>query len=100
MSKFPIDPVFDLVFVKKDGESVNEAGLHMPESVKGRAVTGRVVAVGPGLRSTEDGKYLTPCVKVGDLVYVKEFTGYIIRYKNEEVHLFREGEIVGIVNDE
>lgn len=96
--EFPIEPLFDYIFVKKDSERMSK-GLHLPQSVKGRATTGKVVAVGPGLRSPEDGHYLTPCVKPGDTVYVKEFSGYIIRYEGQEVHLFREGEIVGVLNE-
>ena len=95
---FPIQPVFDLLFVKKDSEALTASGLHLPVSVKGRAVTGKVVAIGPGLRNHE-GTYLTPDIKVGDTVYVKEFSGYIVRYKDEEVHVFHENEIIGIVKD-
>lgn len=98
MTDFPIQPIFDLVFVKKDPEHTS-GGLDLPASVKGRAVTGTVVAVGPGLRNNDTGEFLTPQVKVGDRVYVKEFSGYIIRYNKEEVHLFKEGDIVGVIKE-
>lgn len=92
---FPIRPLYDQVFVKKDEAETTESGFHLPQSVKGRAVTGTVVAVGPGLLSPYLGKYLPMQVKVGDRVYLKEFSGWIIRYQGEEVHVFKEGEIIG-----
>jgi len=96
---FPIDPLFNRVFIKKDEAKQTASGLHLPETVKGRAQTGLVVAVGPGQRN-HLGKYITPCVKVGDRVYIAEFKGQIVRYKNQEVFIFNEDEIIGILNEE
>lgn len=95
---FPIEPLFDRVFVKKDETKKTESGLHLPETVKGRAQTGVVVAVGPGLRN-HLGEYLPPCVKVGDRVYIAEFHGKIVRYKDQEVFIFNENEIIGKLRD-
>lgn len=98
--EYPIKPLFDRVFIKKHEVSRTDSGLHLPETVKGRAVTGRVVAVGPGQRN-HLGDYIEPCVKVGDIVFLKEFTGYLIRYKDEEeVFVFNENEIIGVVSED
>lgn len=97
---FPIKPLYDQVFVKKDEAATTKSGLHLPETVKGRAVTGTVVATGPGLLSPYIGKFLPMQVKVGDRVYIKEFSGYILNYEDQEVHIFRENEIVGTVGAE
>jgi len=98
MSDFPIQPLFDNVFVKKDDASKTDSGLLMPQSIKGRAVTGTVVAVGPGHLNVETGKYVECAVKVGQKIYIKEFSGYIIRYKQyEEVFVFKDAEILGIL---
>ena len=38
MKQFPIQPLMDRVFVKKDDMSVDEkTGLHLPDTVKGTA---------------------------------------------------------------
>lgn len=95
MKKFPIEPLFDRVFVKKDAADKTESGFHLPQTVKGRAVTGTVVAVGAGRYSVDQGKFVPMTLKVGDRVYVKEFTGYTIRYEDEEVFVFQENEIIG-----
>jgi chaperonin GroES len=94
---FPVKPLYDQVFVKKSDASRTKSGLHLTESVKGRAVTGIVVAAGPGLLSPYTGGYLPMTVKEGDRVFIKEFTGYIIKYEEEEVHVFKENEIIGVI---
>ena len=95
---FPIQPLFDNVFVKKDDASRTESGLHLPQSVKGRAVTGTVVAVGPG-HLMENGNRIPCDVKVGDRVFLREFGGTIVRYKDEEVFVFKVMEIIGILRE-
>lgn len=96
---YPIEPLFDRVFVQKDPAKTTESGLHLPDTVKGRAVTGTVIAVGPGQRN-HLGEYLPMSIKVGDRVFLKEFSGYVIRYQDEEeVFVFTENEIIGVVKD-
>jgi len=92
---FPIKPLFDRVFVKKDSADKTESGFHLPQSVKGRAVTGTIVAVGDGHLNVDTGAWVPLNLLVGDRVYVKEFSGYTIRWADEEVHVFQAGEIIG-----
>lgn len=95
---YPVQPLYDQVFVKKDDGSVTKSGLHLTQSVRGRCVTGTVVAVGPGLLSPYTGGFLPMSVKVGDRVYLKEFSGYILKYEDQEdVHVFKENELVGVI---
>lgn len=100
MKQFPIKPLFDRVFVKKDNADTTSSGFHLPETVKGRAVTGTVVAVGDGHLGANTGEFIPCCCKVGDRVYVKEFSGYTIRWEGEEVHVFQDGEILGLLKKE
>lgn len=97
MSDFPIQPLYDRVFVKKDSEEKSAGGVFLPQSVKGRAVTGMVVAVGPG--RIWEGQYVPMTVKVGDKVYIKEFTGYTIKYQEQEVYVFTENDIIGVIKE-
>jgi len=99
VEEFGIKPLYDQVFVKKDDAEVTETGLHLPQTVKGRMPIGTVVAVGPGHLNVESGEYVPLPVKVGDKVYVKEFSGYMIRFREQEVHLFKGMEIVGVLTD-
>lgn len=98
---FPVKPLYDQVFVRKEDSSKTKSGIHLTDSVKGRAVIGVVVAAGPGLLSPFTGGFLPMTVKEGDRVYIKEFSGYIIKYEGEEdVHVFKENEIVGVIPGE
>jgi chaperonin GroES len=98
--KIPIQPLFDNVFVMKDDASTTESGLHLPQSVKGRAVTGIVVAVGPGHLNVEQNNYVPCSVKVGDKVFLREFSGSIIRYGGLEFFCFKNMEILGILRED
>ena len=99
--RFPIEPLMDRVFVVKDDMSVDKAtGFHLPQTVKGRAQTGTVVAVGPGYLDTATGEFHSMQLEVGDRVFLKEFDGYIIRYGGHEAFVFSEREILGRVLDE
>jgi len=95
---FPIEPLMDRVFVRKDDMSVDkDTGFHLPDTVKGRAQTGTVVACGPGYLNVQTGDFYPMQVKVGDKVFLKEFDGYIVRYAGQEVFVFTEKEIIGVV---
>jgi len=97
---FPVRPLYDQVFIDKDDESMTTSGLHLPQSTKGRAVIGTVLAVGPGLLSPYTGGFLPMSVKEGDKVFIREFSGQIIKYKEFECHCMKENEIVGVVMEE
>jgi len=93
---FPVEPLMDRVFVVKDDASIDKVtGFHLPDSVKGRAQTGTVVAAGKGYFNMETGLFVPMSIKTGDRVLVKEFDGYIIRYKEHQAFVFSEKEILG-----
>jgi chaperonin GroES len=97
---FPVQPLFDNVFIEKDDATTTASGLHLPQSVKGRAVTGTVVAVGPGHLNVDTGAYVPCSVKIGTRCFLREFSGYIIRYKEHELFVFKESEILGILKEQ
>lgn len=100
MDNFPIQPLGDRVFVEKDDASIDkETGFFMPETVKGRAKTGTVVAAGPGYLDLETGVFAPMNLKVGDRVFIKAFDGYIISYEGREFFIFTEKEILGKVKE-
>lgn len=94
---FPIEPLYDRVFVKKDEAETTQSGFHLPDSVKGRAVTGTVVAVGKGRYSVEKGEHVPMDVKAGDKVFLKAFDGYVVEIpEHGKVFVFSENEILGV----
>lgn len=96
---FPIEPLFDNVFVVKDKFEQTETGLHLPQTIKGRAQFGTVLAVGPGHLNVESATFVPCSVKKGDRVFLREFGGSIIRYKDIEFFVFKEMELLGVLND-
>ena len=99
VAEFPIQPLFDNVFVRKDNNDITKTGLHLPQTVAGRAVFGTVVAVGPGHLNVETGSFVPCSVKVGDRVYLKQFSGSIIKYEDLELFVYHEAEILGVMKD-
>jgi len=96
MSNFPIQPLFDKVFVKKDDAKKDKDDVFfLPDSVKGRAQTGTIVAIGPGYLDLVTGKFIPTTLKAGDRVFIREFDGYIIKYGEHEFFIFNEKDIVG-----
>ena len=57
-----------------------------------------MVAVGPGGR-TRDGGVVPVCVKEGDRVLLPEFGGSNVKLEDKEYAVFRDEEIVGILED-
>ena len=85
MTDFPIQPLFDKVFIKKDDATKDKDDLfYLPDSVKGRASTGTVIAIGPGYLDLVTGKFIPTTIKAGDRVFIREFDGYPIKYKDQE----------------
>ena len=56
----------------------------------------QVVAVGPGLKM-EDGSRLTVDVEVGNKVLLPEFGGNAVTIADEEMFLFRNNDILGVL---
>lgn len=97
MNDFPIEPLYDRVFVRKDEAQKTESGFELPDTVKGRAPTGVVVAVGKGRYSVDKGEYIPMNVKVGDRVFLKAFDGYVVEVPGHgKVHVFSENELLGV----
>ena len=69
-------------------------GILLPETSIGKANEGLVLAVGPGLRTREDGEFIPVGVEVGDKVLLPEYGGLQIKLDGEDVFLFRNDEIL------
>ena len=71
----------------------------LPESALPKLNEFKVVAVGEGMR-TRDGSVMPPKVKVGQSVLVSEgYGGQEIKLGDEELHLYREDDLLGILED-
>jgi chaperonin GroES len=62
--------------------------------VQKKELEGEVLAVGPGA-VLKDGTKSAMVLKAGDKVLLPEYGGHAIEMGNEELHLFRQDDILG-----
>nr|AAM02972.1 Hsp10 [Crypthecodinium cohnii] len=92
-------PLLDRVLVQRlKPEAKTASGLFLPESAAKAPNYATVLAVGPGGR-TRDGDILPMNVKVGDKVVVPEYGGMTLKFEDEEFQVFRDADIMGILNE-
>ena len=89
-------PLFDRIIVRKlANESAN--GLVIPERVPANLAV--VVACGEGSRFS-DGSLLPLKVKPGNKVLLQDGAGSEVEVGLQKFHLIREGDIVGVFEEE
>ncbi len=93
-----IKPLADYVLIepKVEGEKT-EAGILLPESAdKGRPEEGKVVAVGPG-RKSSSGKVTPLEVKKGDKVLFTKYGPNEIKVGEKEYLIAKEEDILAVI---
>jgi len=91
-------PLFDRVLVQKvKPMSKTVGGIVLPDSAMPKLNEFTIVAVGNGMR-TRDGTTVPPQVQVGQRVLIADqFGGQEVKLGDEDFHLFREEDILGIL---
>jgi chaperonin GroES len=91
----------DRVLVRVDEKPTeSKGGLFIPETAEpeNRVEFGTVLAVSDGILMPS-GKYRPVAVKVGDKVMARFYGGTDVRVKGEDLQVFRENDILAIVED-
>jgi chaperonin GroES len=92
-------PLHDRVVVRRiDAEEKTAGGIIIPDTAKEKPQEGEVVAVGPGARD-EQGKLITPDVKVGDRVLFGKWSGTEVKLDGEDLLIMKESDIMGIIEN-
>lgn len=90
-----IIPLADRVLIRRLVPANKTAGgILLPEASISKANEGEVLAVGPGIRTRENGEFIPVAVSVGDKVLLPEYGGLQIKVDGEDVYLFRNDEIL------
>lgn len=90
-------PLHDRVLVKRvEQEEKTAGGIIIPDTAKEKPQEGQVVAVGPGARG-DDGKLITPDVKVGDRILFGKWSGTEVKIDGEEMLIMKESDIMGVI---
>lgn len=91
-----LTPLHDRVIVKPTAaEEKTKGGLIIPDTAKEKPQRGEVIAIGPG-KVTEDGKMVTPSVKVGDSVLYGKYSGTEVTIDDTDYLIMRESDIFAI----
>lgn len=79
--------------------ALTKTGIYLSQkAVERDARLGKVIAVGPG-ETNDNGIFIKPILKKGDIVLLPEFNGTKIDMadKKNEYQLYRDNEILGVV---
>lgn len=94
----PFQPLYDRVLVRVTVKSSTTAsGIVIPSAREQRPDQGEVVATGAG-HFVADGRIVPLTVKVGDIVRFNPNAGFPVDVNGEELTLFQEAEIWGIIS--
>ena len=103
MEERTLKPLFDRVVVARLGEQEKTSGgIFIPDQARERPLIGKVVAVGPGIR-TALGVFIPTVVKVGDYVLFGKYSGIdtpreFFSHEGDDVAVMREEEIFGVLD--
>lgn len=90
-------PLGERILVKTtDAEEKTKGGIILPDMAKEKPQKGKVLAVGKG-KLLEDGSIKEMETKVGDVVLYGRYAGTEIKYKDEDLLILREEDILAIV---
>lgn len=93
-------PMHNRVLVKRLAVKDRTAsGLFVPTGAQERPQEGEVIAVGPG-RLNEAGNLIPMNVKVGDIILFGKYAGDEIKIDEVEHILFREEDVLAVVEVE
>lgn len=73
--------------------------LVLPDSAKQEINQAKVLAIGVGRRNPK-GEMIPMSTKVGDTVVIPRYGGTEIKLGDEEYLIYRDEDIVGIINEE
>ena len=90
-------PLHDRVVVQRVKEDTKSAGgIIIPDTATEKPSEGKVVAVGPGVRS-DDGSYAKLDVKKGDRVLLGKWGGTEVKIDGKDLLIMKESDIMGII---
>eukprot|EP00931_Biecheleriopsis_adriatica_P118783 TRINITY_DN94103_c0_g1_i1.p2 TRINITY_DN94103_c0_g1~~TRINITY_DN94103_c0_g1_i1.p2 ORF type:complete len:103 (-),score=38.46 TRINITY_DN94103_c0_g1_i1:58-366(-) len=93
-------PLADRILVQKlKAEAKSAGGILLPDAAKQEINQAKVLAVGAGRRNPK-GEMIPMGTKAGDTVIIPRYGGTEIKLGDEEYHIYRDEDIVGILKEE
>ena len=92
-----IRPLEDNIVIEPlEREQRSASGIVIPDTSKEKPQEGKVIAVGPG-KMTDEGKLVSPTVKVGDRVLYKKWGGNEIKLSGKEYLVVKSDDIMAVI---
>jgi chaperonin GroES len=92
-----IQPLADRIMVKVlEPKEVTKGGIVLPDTAKEKPQEAEVISVGKG-KVSDEGKVISPEVKVGDKVLFGKYSGTEITVDGTEYLILKEEDILAIV---
>ncbi|MDP3786997.1 MAG: co-chaperone GroES [Candidatus Omnitrophota bacterium] len=92
-------PLGDRILVKPlSVEEKTKGGIIVPDTAQEKPQQAKVVAVGKG-KLLDDGKVKELEVKAGDTVLYGRYGGTEIKYKDEDLLILKESDVLAILKD-
>lgn len=76
--------------IEEDSVSTHQKGIILPDTVKGKLIRGKVLAIGDHEQSV---------LNVGDVTIFSENTGLPIKVENQNYLIINEQDILAVVDD-
>lgn len=93
-----IKPLADNILIEPmETETTLPSGIVIPDTAKEKPQEGKVVAVGPG-KKTSEGKTMSLEVKKGDVVMFKKWGGTEVKVEGKDMLLVKEEDVLAIIN--
>ena len=91
-------PLGDKILVKREeAASKTESGIFLPESSTEKPKQGKIVALGDGHRSKDNGKLTPFTVKKGDTVIFTSYAGTELKMDGETLLIMTEEDVLGVI---
>jgi len=91
-------PLGDRVLVKRvEEEQKTKGGIIIPDTAKEKPQQRKVLAVGPGRWSDDEGKHFPLDIKVGDTVLYSKYGGTEVSHSGKDLLILTSRDVLAIV---
>ena len=93
-----LKPLDDRIVVEpSEAEERTASGLVSPDTAKEKPQQGKVLAVGPGRWSDDEGKHFALDIKVGDTVLYSKYGGTEVSHAGKDLLILTSRDVLAIV---
>ena len=94
-----LKPLDDRIVVEpSEAEERTASGLVIPDTAKEKPQQGKVLAVGPGRWSDDEGNHFPLDIKVGDIVLYSKYGGTEVSHTGKDLLILTSRDVLAIVN--